>query len=236
VILAGGLGTRLAEETDERPKALVEIGGRPILWHIMSYYAHFGLTDFIVALGYLGDKIVQYVDEHRGGQVPSHWKIDLINTGQGTNTGGRVKRLEGTIAESPFLLTWCDGLSDINPASLISLHESHPGLTTLVAVHPPSRFGEVELEGDRVTRFREKPERPDEWINGGIFIVDRKVCDYIEDDDTDWDRAVLPRLAEDGLLYAYRHTSFWQCMDTLKERRALEAIWQSGTAPWKVWE
>ncbi len=201
----------------------------------MRYYAHFGLDHFIVALGYLGGEIRRYFDEQHGSDVPSSWEIDLIDTGQNTNTGGRVKRLETAIDESPFLLTWCDGLSDVDPALLLARHESHQGLATLTAVHPPSRFGEVELDDDRVTRFREKPQRPDEWINGGIFIVDRRVCDYIEGDDTDWDRAVLPRLAEDGLLFAYRHTSFWHCMDTLKERRSLESIWQSGSAPWKVW-
>ncbi len=235
MILAGGLGTRLAEETDERPKALVEIGGRPILWHIMRYYAHFGVTDFVVALGYMGDEIRRYVEEHRGGDVPTDWNVRLVDTGPHTNTGGRIKRLEDTIDDPTFLLTWCDGLSDIDPAALLALHQSHSGLVTLTAVHPPSRFGEVELEGDRVSRFQEKPARSDQWINGGVFAVSQEIFDHIDGDEIDWDRAVLPRLAELGLLFAYRHSSFWHCMDTLKERRSLESIWQSGAAPWKVW-
>ena len=233
-ILAGGLGSRLAEETDERPKALVEIGGGPIMWHIVRHYAHHGVTEVLIALGHLGHHIRSYVSENPNGFGPNV-TVDLLDTGESTGTGGRVKQLAEAIGDR-FLLAYCDGLSDIDVGALAEAHESRGGLTTLTLAHPPPRFGKVRLDGDLVTEFREKPQELDEWVNAGIFVVERDVCDYIDGDDTEWDRTVLPRLASDRRLFAYRHDSFWRCMDTLADKRSLEKIWRGGAAPWKTWE
>lgn len=251
-ILAGGLGTRLAEETDTKPKPMVEIGTQPILWHIMMQYSHYGFKDFAIALGYKGEVIKKYmtdyclmssnltvdmmsgrVDMHRGDQLD--WKVDLIDTGLNTNTGGRIKRLAPYLGDSTFMLTWGDGVSDINLRELLDFHKSHGKYATLTAVHPPARFGHFEMDGDQIVEFSEKPQTREGWINGAFFVLEPEVFDYIDGDETQWEKAPLERLAQDGQLMAYRHTSFWQCMDTIRDKRRLQKLWDSGEAPWKVW-
>ncbi|MBN1417177.1 MAG: glucose-1-phosphate cytidylyltransferase [Planctomycetes bacterium] len=251
-ILAGGAGTRLAEETDVRPKPMVEIGGKPILWHIMMHYAHHGFREFVVALGYKGEYIKKYMVDycsistdlrvHLGhGKVEAHgarpldWTVDLIDTGRDTLTGGRIKRLEPFIGEGTFMLTWGDGVSDVNLRDLLAFHRSHGKFATVTAVHPPARYGMLELDGDRVASFAEKPQLKEGWINGAFFVLEPGIIDYIDGDQTQWEREPMERLARDGQLMAYRHTGFWQCMDTLREKRILEDLWESGRAPWKVW-
>lgn len=253
VILAGGLGTRLAEETGLRPKPMVEVGGRPMLWHIMHLYAHHGFQEFAVALGYKGEVVKDYflrfhalssdltVDLATGGVkihggVPESWRVHLMDTGPQTQTGGRVKRLVPLLkGEDTFLLTYGDGLANVDIKALVAFHKAHGKLATVTAVRPPARFGGLALEGERVARFAEKPQAGEGWINGGFFVLDRRVLDYIEGDDTLWEREPLERLAAEGQLMAYRHEGFWQPMDTLRERNLLEELWQSGKAPWKVW-
>jgi glucose-1-phosphate cytidylyltransferase len=232
-ILAGGLGTRFLDETRDKPKPMVEIGGRPILWHIMRYYAHFGHADFVVALGYRGDVVRGFFDSG-GGDVS--WRVRLADTGPDTSNGGRLLRLRPELGEATFFLTWGDGLSDVDLVRLLAFHRSHGKLATLTAVHPPSRFGELDLEGDRVERFREKPRDEQRWINGAFFVLEPGIFDYIVGDDTVWEREPLERLAAEGQLMAYRHEGFWQCMDTSQERDSLESLWASGQAPWKVWQ
>jgi glucose-1-phosphate cytidylyltransferase len=253
-ILAGGVGTRLLEETEIKPKPMVEVGGRPILWHIMQHYAHFGFHDFVVALGYRGEVIKKYmvdycslssnlkvnlqsgeVTRNGGGEQPD-WTVELIDTGLWTQTGGRIKRLQPFIGGETFMLTWGDGVSDVNLRDLLAFHRAHGKLATLTAVRPPARFGHLELDGSKVTEFSEKPQTREGWINGAFFVLEPEVFDYIEGDKTHWEREPLERLAAEGQLMAYRHASFWQCMDTLRDRRRLEELWQSGHAPWKVWE
>ena len=252
VILAGGLGTRLSEETQIRPKPMVEIGGHPMLWHIMNIYAHHGFQDFVVALGYKGDLIKDYflnfhtrnsdlhidLDSgearvHRGGSPP--WRLDLLDTGHATQTGGRLKRLVNLLDEDVFMLTYGDGVADVNLQALVEFHRSHGKLATVTAVRPPARFGGLALEGDAVLRFSEKPQAGDGWINGGFFVLDRRVLDFIDGDSTLWEREPLERLAQQGQLRAFRHEGFWQPMDTIRERNLLEELWASGRAPWKVW-
>jgi glucose-1-phosphate cytidylyltransferase len=253
-VLAGGMGTRLAEETDQRPKPMVEIGGRPILWHIMKYYSSFGMNEFVIALGYKKETIIKYfVDLHYynsdltvrtgDGSVTAHarsnepdWTVHLVDTGPRTDTGGRIKRLGPYIADTTFMLTWCDGVSDVDLARLLAFHRSHGKLATVTTVRAPARFGYVEIDGERVRRFLEKPEDGDGWINGAFFVLEPQVLEYIEGDDTSWERGPMMRLAADGQLAAYRHDSFWQCMDTLREKRLLEELWNEGRAPWKTWE
>lgn len=232
-ILAGGLGSRLLDETRDKPKPMVEIGGRPILWHILRYYAHFGHTDFVVALGYRGDVIRNFFE--RGGAEPG-WRVSLTETGLDTSNGGRLLRLRPALGGGTFFLTWGDGLSDVNLNRLLAFHRFHGKLATLTAVHPPSRFGELDLEADRVQRFREKPRDEQRWINGAFFVLEPGIFDYIAGDETVWEREPLERLAADGQLMAYRHEGFWQCMDTGQERDALEGLWACGQAPWKVWQ
>lgn len=252
-ILAGGVGTRLAEETDIKPKPMVEIGGRPILWHIMMHYAHYGFKHFVIALGYKGEVIKKYMVDYcslnsnltvnlktgdvkmNGGYNPD-WTVDLIDTGIPTNTGGRIKRLQPYLGNETFMLTWGDGVSDVNLHDLLAFHRRHGKLATLTAVRPPARFGHLEFDGDLVVRFTEKPQTAEGWINGAFFVLEPGVFDYIDGDMTQWEREPLERLSADGQLVAYRHTSFWQCMDTLRDKRRLEDLWQSGQAPWKVWE
>jgi len=250
VILAGGKGTRLSEETTVRPKPLVEIGGRPILWHIMKIYARFGYREFIIALGYKGDAIRRYFAECRpwlraadvdGGESDSvgppcePWTVELIDTGMETDTGGRLGRLRTLLQDKPFLLAFSDGLADINIPELIEFHRQEGRLVTVAAVHPPARFGVLTLHGPRALRFDEKPCHEDQWINGGFFVVEPGVFDYIAGDRTSWERDVLTQLAPEGQLAAYRHHGFWQCMDTLSEKHRLDQLWHSGKAPWKVW-
>jgi glucose-1-phosphate cytidylyltransferase len=251
-ILAGGMGTRLSEETDVRPKPMVEIGGKPILWHIMMHYASFGYREFAIALGYKGEYIKQWalqyatlwgdmtVDTASGEVVrrqtsnPS-WKIDLIYTGEETQTGGRIKRLEPWLNNERFFLTWGDGVSDVNIAETLEFHKRHGKLVTVTAVRPPARFGHMEFDGEFVTQFSEKPQTSEGWINGAFFVVEPGVFDYIDGDQTPFEREPMERLARDGQLVAYRHESFWQCMDTLRDKKLLEKLWSSGSAPWKTW-
>jgi glucose-1-phosphate cytidylyltransferase len=256
-ILAGGLGSRISEETEVKPKPMVEIGGRPILWHIMKIYAHHDLTDFVVALGYKGEYIKRWMVDYcslqsdltvslKDGQVSPHqngngngqngedWTIDLVDTGHDTATGGRIKRLAPYLGDATFMLTWGDGVADIDLNELLAFHRAHGKLATMTTVRPPARFGHLELEGDRVTEFSEKPQLGEGWINGAFFVLEPEVFDYVEGDDTQWEREPLERLAREGQLMAYRHTSFWQCMDTLRDKKLLEELWSNG-APWRVW-
>jgi glucose-1-phosphate cytidylyltransferase len=253
-ILAGGLGSRLAEETVIRPKPLVEIGGRPILWHIMKHYAHYGHDDFVIAAGYKGEMIKRWwVDYgHLVGDLtirPAHrevtvrgprtedWTVSVVETGQTANTGARVRRLKDWLGEGTFMLTYGDGVSDIDLGKLLDFHRSHGRLATLTAVRPIARFGHLELDGDRITEFNEKPQVTEGWINGAFYVLEPEVIDYIDDqDDTAWERTPLESLAKDGQLMAYRHGGFWQCMDSLREKHLLEELWLSGHAPWKTWE
>jgi glucose-1-phosphate cytidylyltransferase len=252
-ILAGGVGSRLAEETDIKPKPMVEIGGRPILWHIMMHYAYYNFNNFVVALGYKGEVIKKYMVDYcnlnsdhlivnmqtgeikmNGGFRPS-WNVELIDTGIPTLTGGRIKRLEPYIGNSTFMLTWGDGVSNVNLHDLLKYHRSHGRLVTMTAVRPPARFGHLEFEGNCVRRFTEKPQTSEGWINGAFFVLEPEIFDYIDGDMTQWEREPMERLARDGQLMAYRHEDFWQCMDTLRDKRLLEDLWQNGDAPWKVW-
>ena len=251
-ILAGGMGSRLAEETEVKPKPMVEIGGHPILWHIMKHYSHYGFDEFVIALGYRGDVIKRFMVDYcslssnltvdlRKGDVTVHdgerpdWKVELIDTGQETMTGGRIKRLIPHMGSETFMLTWGDGLSDVDLQRLVAFHRSHGKLATLTAVRPPARYGRLTLDGDRVALFEEKPQLGEGWINGAFFVLEPGVFDYIEDDHTQWEKEPLERLAADDQLMAYKHTSFWQCMDTLREKHILELMWEGGNAPWKVW-
>jgi len=252
-ILAGGLGTRLSEETVDRPKPMVEVGGNPIIWHIMMHYAHHGFQDFAIALGYKAEIIKKYMVDYcslnsnltvnlKSGKVDRHegyspdWNVDLIDTGLNTNTGGRIKRLAPYMGDETFMLTWGDGVSDINIQDLLAFHKSHGKLATLTAVRPAARFGHLDLQGDQIVDFSEKPQTREGWINGAFFVLEPGIFDYIEDDDTQWEKAPLERLAQDGQLMAYKYSGFWQCMDTLRDKRRLQSLWESGNAPWKTWK
>ena len=252
-ILAGGKGSRLAEETSIKPKPMVEIGGHPIIWHIMKIYAQYGFKDFVIALGYKGEVLKKYMVDYlsldgnitvdfKAGRVKnqSHgvldWTVDLVDTGTETMTGGRIKRLAPFVNNETFMLTWGDGVSNINLKDLLAFHQSHGKLATLTAVRPPARYGHLIFDGDRVTEFNEKPQIGEGWINGAFFVLEPEVFDYIEGDDTQWEREPMERLAQDGQLMAYRHEDFWQCMDTLREKHVLETLWESGNAPWKTWD
>jgi glucose-1-phosphate cytidylyltransferase len=253
-ILAGGMGTRLAEETDHRPKPLVEIGGKPILWHIMKYYGSYGFNEFIIALGYKKEAIIRYfldlyyyssdltvrtgdgtVTVHAQHREPN-WTVHLIDTGPLTDTGGRIKRLAPYIGDSSFMLTWCDGLSDVDLYRLLAFHRAHRKLATVTTVRPAARFGYLDLDREQVRGFREKPDDGEGWINGAFFVLEPGVFEYIKDDTTSWERGPMVELAANGQLAAYQHNSFWQCMDTLREKRMLDDLWRSGEAPWKTWE
>jgi glucose-1-phosphate cytidylyltransferase len=251
-ILAGGVGTRLVEETEVKPKPMVEIGGRPILWHIMRHYAHYGFKDFLIALGYKGEVIKKYMVDYaslnsnltvnmKTGDVEIHdgfrpdWRVELVDTGIATLTGGRIKRLAPYLGSETFMLTWGDGVSDVNLHELLSFHRSHGRLATLTAVRPPARFGHLAFDGDKVSQFSEKPQTREGWINGAFFVLEPGVFDYIDGDNTQWEKEPMERLAAEGQLMAYKHTSFWQCMDTLRDKRLLEDLWQKGNAPWKIW-
>lgn len=254
VILAGGLGTRITEETQVKPKPMVEIGGKPILWHIMKGYASHGITDFVICCGYKGYLIKEYfanyflhtsdvtielatnkIEVHQ--QFSEPWRVTLIDTGENTMTGGRLKRVARYLdPEEPFCFTYGDGVSDIDLTALLAFHKQHGKLATLTAVQPPGRFGSVELEGQYITHFREKPQGDGSWINGGFFVLSPKVLQRISGDDTVWEKEPMEGLARDGQFAAYRHTGYWQSMDTLRDRNLLNDLWASGRAPWKVWE
>lgn len=253
VILAGGYGTRITEESVLRPKPMVEIGGHPILWHIMKIYAAHGITDFIICLGYKGYVIKEYfanyvlhaadvtVDLANNrleylSAAPEPWKVTLVETGEATETGGRLKRVARWLQdEDIFCMTYGDGVADIDITASIAFHRTHGRLATMAAVTPPGRFGALTLTGDAVTGFREKPRGDGGLINGGFFVLSRKVLDYVADEKTIWERAPLEKLAADNQLRAFRHDGFWQPMDTVRERLVLESLWNSGKAPWKVW-
>lgn len=252
VILAGGRGTRLAEETVARPKPMVEIGGRPLLWHLMQFYAAHGFKDFVVACGYKGEMIKQYFRDIalresdffvdlRNGDVNVlngsrlDWKVGLIDTGLDSMTGGRLRRLRPILDGEPFMCTYGDGLSNVDLPALLDFHRSHGRLATVTAVRPPARFGGLALHGHCVSAFTEKPQAEGGWINGGFFVFEPAVLDYLTDDSTILEKEPLERLAADGQLMAFRHEGFFQPMDTVRERDMLEALWASGTAPWKTW-
>lgn len=251
-ILAGGFGSRLAEETEVRPKPMVEIGGHPVLWHIMRHYAYYGFNDFVIALGHKGEYIKRYFADYcsLGGDMhidlksrriaasdasDFDWTLNLVETGLTTNTGGRIKRLARYVAGETFMLTWGDGVSDVDLGKLLEFHQSHGKLATLTAVRPPARYGHLELCESQIVSFSEKPQASEGWINGAFFVLEPGVLDYIAGDDTQFEKEPLERLAQDGQLMAFQHESFWQCMDTLREKHILETLWQSGKAPWKVW-
>jgi glucose-1-phosphate cytidylyltransferase len=251
-ILAGGFGTRLAEETEIRPKPMVEIGGMPILWHIMMHYHHHGYREFAVALGYKGEYIKRWFNDYMSlngsmtirvakGEVRCHtrslpdWSVDLVDTGATTLTGGRIKRLQDWVGPGTFMLTWGDGVSDVDLGKLLAFHRSHGKLATMTAVRPPARYGHIEFDGDRVTEFNEKPQASEGWINGAFFVLEPQVAEYIDGDDVMFEHEPMRRLAADGQLVAYRHTAFWQCMDTLREKQLLQNLWDTGSAPWKTW-
>jgi len=253
VILAGGLGSRLAEETHLRPKPMVEIGGKPILWHIMNIYAAYGFKEFVIALGYRGELIKDYfINYHyrsrnltvqlRNGDISVHegdsedWIVHLLDTGADTNTGGRVKRVAEFIGDEPFMLTYGDGVSNINIPKLIEFHQTQKKLATLTAVRPPARFGQMILEDGKVTEFKEKPQIGEGWINGGFFVLQPEIVNYIEGDQTAWEFESLEKIAADGQLAAYQHEDFWQSMDTLRDVHLLEKLWHEGNAPWKIWD
>ncbi len=252
-ILAGGLGSRLAEETEIKPKPMVEIGGKPILWHIMMHYAAYGLNEFAVALGYKGEVIKRYMVDYssltanltvnlKNGQVQRHggetldWTVDLVETGMSSQTGGRIKRLKPYMGDSTFMLTWGDGVSTVDLHKLLAFHRAHGKLCTLTAVRPPARYGHLMFEGDRISEFAEKPQIGEGWINGAFFVMEPQVFDYIDNDLTQFEKEPLERLAREGQLMAYKHEGFWQCMDTLREKHLLNELWNNGKAPWKIWE
>lgn len=253
VILAGGLGTRISEESSSRPKPMIEVGGKPLLWHIMKMYSHHGIYEFVICCGYKGYVIKEYFANYflhmsdvtldmTSNQMQVHqrnaepWKVTLVDTGDDTMTGGRLKRVAAFVKdEEIFCLTYGDGVSDVNISGLITFHKSHKAKATLLATPPPGRFGVLDLKGNRVTSFMEKPKGDGVMINGGFFVLSPLVLDYITDDQTIWERGPLERLAQEGNLTAFQHHGFWQPMDTLRDKTYLEELWQSGKAPWKVW-
>lgn len=256
VVLAGGFGTRLAEHTDETPKPLVEVGDRPILWHILKIYSHYGFDDFVIAGGYKADRIKRFFLEYReqmsdllidyrantverlsevAGHCTEPWRVAIIDTGAETMTGGRVRRLRHHVGDRTFMLTYGDGVADVDLRRLLAFHRRHGRLVTFTAVQAPSQFGCPRLAGDRVVEFAEKPQDPDQWINGGYFVVEPEVMDHIDGDGSSFEMETLPRIAKLGQLMAYRHHGFWQPMDTLRDVRNLNRLWQQPCPPWKVW-
>ena len=251
-ILAGGLGTRLAEETDIRPKPMVEVGGQPLIWHIMKHYESFGCSDFYVALGYKGEFVKRYFLDYSAlsgslsvslgdgkltplDAVHEQWNVNLINTGVDTNTGGRLRCLAPWLKDGTFMLTYGDGVSDVDLDKLQAFHRDHGKLATITAVRPPSRFGEMVFESEDVVRFTEKPQMGEGWINGGYMVLEPAILDMIEGDDTSFEGEILEHLSDEQELVAYRHPSFWQCMDTLRDVRYLRSLWESGSPPWVTW-
>lgn len=254
VILAGGFGTRLSEETTLRPKPMVEIGGKPILWHILNIYATYDVKEFIIALGYKAEVIKEYflnfyafnndisidlangnTTIHRGNQP--NWKIHLVDTGLHTQTGGRLKRLQPWLGEDEtFYFTYGDAVTDLDIGAVVKFHHSHGKLATVTTVRTPARFGRIAFEGERISDFHEKPQSGEGWINGGFFVLNSKAINYIEGDETSWEKEPVEGLAKDGQMMGYRHNGFWSCMDTLREKNMLENLWNSGNAPWKIWK
>jgi glucose-1-phosphate cytidylyltransferase len=252
VILAGGFGTRLAEETEVKPKPMIEIGERPILWHIMKYYASYGFKEFVVALGYKGDVIKRYFLEQatiqgdlsigmRTGSVTSHnqveedWLVHLVDTGLDSSTGGRIARVRDYLDNETFMFTYGDGVSNVDLKALLTLHKQCGRIVTLTAVRPPARFGGLIFDGDLIAQFTEKPQIGEGWINGGFMAMEPGILDYISSDETNLEAHVLEQLARENQLAAYRHDDFWQCMDTLRDKRQLESVWREGNAPWRRW-
>lgn len=252
VLLAGGLGTRIAEESAAKPKPMIEIGGRPIIWHIMKIYSSFGLNDFIICLGYKGYLIKEYfanyflhmsnvtidigkntLEVHQNNAEP--WRVTLVDTGESTMTGGRLKRVAPFVQGEDFCCTYGDGVADLDIAALVAFHKSHGKLATITAAQPPGRFGSLVLDGDRVIAFQEKPQGDGAWINGGFFVLSSRALDHIEGDQTIWEREPMEALATKGQMSAYLHRGFWQPMDTLRDKNHLEELWDSGKAPWKRW-
>jgi glucose-1-phosphate cytidylyltransferase len=252
VILAGGLGTRISEESHLRPKPMIEIGGRPIIWHIMKIYSAHGINEFVVCLGYKGYIIKEYfanyflhmsditldmannkMEVHQKGAEP--WRVTLVDTGENTQTGGRLKRVRSYVGDEDFCFTYGDGVADVNVRELVEFHREQKVKATLTAVQPPGRFGALVLDGTRITSFQEKPKGDGGWINGGFFVLSPGVFDYIKGDDTVWEREPLEGLARDRALASYPHTGFWQPMDTLRDKNHLEDLWATGNAPWKTW-
>jgi glucose-1-phosphate cytidylyltransferase len=255
VILAGGMGTRLSEETDVKPKPMAEIGTKPMLWHIMKIYSHYGFNDFVLCLGYKGYMIKEYFANYflhqadvtidmKNNRMQVHhkkaepWKVTMVDTGLNTMTGGRIKRVQDYVGNKPFMLTYGDGVADVDLKTLISFHKKQGRLATMTAIQPLGRFGAVDIADDgKVRAFQEKPQGDGAWINGGFFVLEPKVFDYIKGGDPAiWERAPLEGLARDGQLAAYMHCGFWKCMDTLRDKTELENLWQGGKAPWKVWK
>jgi glucose-1-phosphate cytidylyltransferase len=250
-ILAGGLGTRLSEETVVKPKPMVEIGGKPILWHIMRSFADYGYTEFVVALGYKGELVKDYFLNYRKricsltvrlatGDLLVHnghtedWTVHLLDTGAKTQTGGRVKRIAEYIGREPFLLTYGDGVSNVNIEKLVEFHRSHGKIATITAVRPPARFGDLSFKGEKVSSFAEKPQTGEGWINGGFFVLEPEIAKYIDSDETSFESTPMERLTRENQLMAYRHHEFWQCMDTLRDVQHLENMWASGDVPWRM--
>jgi glucose-1-phosphate cytidylyltransferase len=252
VILAGGLGTRISEESHLKPKPMIEIGGRPILWHIMKTYSHYGINDFVICLGYRGYVIKEYfanyflhmsdvtfdmaqnrMEVHQNSAEP--WRVTLIDTGADTMTGGRLKRVRDHIGDEAFCFTYGDGVADIDIAAQLAFHRAHRKLATVTAIQPPGRYGALDIDAGRVLSFQEKPAGDGAWINGGFFILDPRVIDHIDGDQTSWEATPLVQLAAQGELMSYQHRGFWQPMDTLRDKNHLEDLWAGGRAPWKVW-
>ncbi|CBL46245.1 Glucose-1-phosphate cytidylyltransferase [gamma proteobacterium HdN1] len=252
IILAGGLGTRISEESTLRPKPMIEIGGMPILWHIMKIYSQHGVNDFVICLGYKGFIIKEYFSNYflhmsdvtfdmRNNKVKVHhrtaepWRVTLVDTGKDTQTGGRLKRVQQYLDDDAFFFTYGDGVADVDISAELAFHRKKKLTATMCAVQPPGRFGAIDITKGRITRFEEKPPGEVGWINGGFFILEREALNLIEDDATIWERAPLEQLAQSGQLAAYQHHGFWHPMDTLRDKTRLEELWQSGAAPWKVW-
>jgi glucose-1-phosphate cytidylyltransferase len=252
VILAGGVGSRISEETQLRPKPMITIGGKPILWHIMKLYAAYGITDFVICLGYMGYVIKEYfanyylhtadvtfdvatnsIEVHQSTAEP--WRVTLIDTGVETQTGGRLRRVLKYLGDEDFCFTYGDGVADVDVTKLVEFHRAQRTIATVTAVQPAGRFGAMDLEGERVSQFREKLAGDGMWINGGFFVLSPAVRDYLEGDETVWEQEPLQRLAADGQLSSYKHRGFWQPMDTLREKHQLEELWATGRAPWKIW-
>jgi|TARA_B110000495_G_scaffold203808_1_gene229672 glucose-1-phosphate cytidylyltransferase len=252
VILAGGLGTRISEETHLKPKPMIEIGGKPILWHIMKSYSSYGINEFVICCGYKGYMVKEYfanyflhtsdvtfdmqnntMDVHQKFAEP--WKVTLVDTGLETMTGGRLKKVKNFVKDETFCFTYGDGVGDIDILKLIDFHKNNKTIATVTAIQPPGRFGTLDITGNKITSFKEKPAGDGNWINGGFFVLEPAIFDYIEGDSTIWERTPLEKLAEEKELTAYKHTGFWQPLDTLRDKNYLEELWDSGNAPWKKW-